>query len=83
MMRKATAALYLDISVAAFERQVALGDMPHPIHFAGRQSWSKKEVDAALEVLMGGPDPDWRSQQPLYQNTADDHSSTSTRRRRS
>lgn len=67
MMRKGTAAAYLDLSVAVFSREVVAGVIPPPIVLGGRPSWSRRQIDAAMERLTEeqGAD-DWRSRTNLY-----------------
>ncbi|MDT9598547.1 helix-turn-helix transcriptional regulator [Sphingosinicella rhizophila] len=67
VMRRATAAAYLDMSIAEFERGVALGTLPMPVKIVSRERWSRTAIDAALERLEGGPPlDDWRARSPLY-----------------
>jgi len=68
MMRLATAAAYLDMAVTAFEREIAVGNMPDLIQFSGKKACSKKKIDEPIDrlegnVMLGG---DWRSRSPLY-----------------
>ena len=58
MMRKATAAAYLDMSEAAFLREVAAGRLPQGFMLGGREHWRKDAIDKALDLLAGeGVDP--------------------------
>ncbi|MFZ5696138.1 MAG: helix-turn-helix transcriptional regulator [Pseudomonadota bacterium] len=67
MMRRKTAAAYLDLSIAAFEREVLSGTIPQPVMLGGREAWSRKQVDAAMDALTGGMrSSDWREHSPLY-----------------
>ena len=66
MMRKETAAAYLDLSIAAFDREVISGILPGGHMFGGRHRWSKKQIDAALERLTGEGEYDWRKDTKLY-----------------
>lgn len=52
MLRK-TAAKYLDMSEAAFEREVAAGRLPIGKVIGGREHWSRGALDAAIAHLMG------------------------------
>jgi len=52
-MKRATAAAYLDISIASFEREIVSGRMPGPFILGGREHWSKQALDAALDRLSG------------------------------
>lgn len=60
-MKRKTAAAYLDMSEAAFEREVLAGRLPQPIWLGGRDHWRRDAIDAALNNLMGPePEPEWR-----------------------
>lgn len=60
MMKRKTAAAYLDMSEAAFEREIVSGRLPAGIMFGGREHWRKDAIDAAIERLGGGTDdPDY------------------------
>lgn len=59
MMRRATAAEYLDMSEAAFEREVAAGRVPPAITFGGRPHWHKDALDKALAMLVSEREADW------------------------
>lgn len=72
MMRKRTAAAYLDLSIAAFEREIATGALPMGHHFGGRDSWSKKQIDAAVDRMTGDAEYDWRKDTPLYRDNSMD-----------
>ncbi|MBD8620804.1 AlpA family phage regulatory protein [Sphingomonas sp. CFBP 13728] len=52
MMRQRTAAAYLDLSESAFIREVYRGTLPNPVVLGGRQSWSRKELDASIARLL-------------------------------
>ena len=64
MMKRATAARYCDLSVPAFEREVAAGRIPEPVLFGGSEHWSRIRLDQAVEALHGVAD--WRSQCGLH-----------------
>jgi predicted DNA-binding transcriptional regulator AlpA len=66
MMRRATAAAYLDLSQAAFEREVIDGVVPMPVKLGGREHWCRVAIDAAMDRLTGDHVPDWRASSPLY-----------------
>jgi len=60
-MKRATAAAYLDLSEAAFEREVASGRLPLPVKLGGRDHWNRSAIDEAIDRLNGPTDtPDWR-----------------------
>ncbi len=65
-MTQATAAAYLDGSVALLEKQVSMGIMPMPISYADKPMWRKEAIDLALGRLAGEVAPDWRDSSPLY-----------------
>lgn len=52
-MRRSVAALYCDLSEAAFEREVAAGRLPAPIELGRGDRWSRAQLDRALAVLAG------------------------------
>lgn len=53
MMKRKTAAEYLDMSEAAFEREVASCRLPPPVSIGGRDHWRKDAIDRALDMLTG------------------------------
>lgn len=53
MMRRQTAVEYLDVSDAAFEREIAAGRLPDGIMFGGKPHWRKDVLDKALAVIAG------------------------------
>ena len=61
MMKRKVAAEYLDLSEAAFEREVASARLPTGRMIGGREHWDKIALDRAIDALMGGGEPDWRS----------------------
>jgi predicted DNA-binding transcriptional regulator AlpA len=69
-MRRELAAQYLDISVAAFTREVFVGAVPKPILLGGKERWSRAAIDEALVSLAGGA-YDWRKDQPGLNPAAD------------
>jgi hypothetical protein len=71
MMRLTTAAAYLKMSSAAYQREVFTGVMPDPVRFRGKEAWSKKQIDEAIDRLVGNvkPGSDWRSRSPVYANS--------------
>lgn len=64
MLRK-TAAAYLDMSEAAFQREVACGALPLPIVLGGKPHWHRDAIDQRLADLSGVGD--WRASSKLYQ----------------
>ena len=70
MMRRDLASLYLDISEAAFEREVASGRLPMPVKLGNRERWSRTALDEAIERIAGERGEDWRAQSPLYHGHA-------------
>ena len=54
MMRKTTAAKYLDMSEASFAREVQAGKLPDGIQLGGRMHWRRDALDAAIDRLTGG-----------------------------
>lgn len=70
MMRRTLAATYCDLSVAAFEKEILAGSLPHPVMLGGQEHWSKTQLDNALAVLSGEAQSDWRIGSPLYGDQA-------------
>ena len=61
MMKRKTAAEYVDMSESAFEAEVARGTLPGPVLVGGRDHWCIKALDSALDALSGqGGVPDYR-----------------------
>lgn len=52
MMRRRTAAAYLDLSDAAFLREVDRARLPSPTTLGGRPSWSRSRIDRALASIL-------------------------------
>lgn len=63
MMTRPRAAHYLDLSEAAFEREVLAGRLPPPMMLGGKDHWDRKVLDSYLDGPSGR---DWRKDQPLY-----------------
>jgi hypothetical protein len=53
MMKRKTASAYLDISEAAFEREVLAGRLPSSVTIGGREHWRRDAIDKALDYLTG------------------------------
>lgn len=64
MMLRKTAAAYLDMPEAAFEREVISGRLPMPILFGGKERWSREQINVYLSNLTDGDD--WRATSNLY-----------------
>lgn len=65
MMRRTTAAAYCDLSSAAFEREIVRGRLPLPVKLGDEDHWSRDQLDAALDRLLGHKAKgDWRKEQP-------------------
>ena len=52
-MRKERAASYLDLTVAAFEREVLTGRLPQPTVLDGKERWLKAAIDKAIQGQDG------------------------------
>lgn len=61
-MKRKTAAAYLDMSEAAFEREVFQGRLPASFVLGGREHWLRDAIDRALDHLSGSHkvEPDYR-----------------------
>jgi hypothetical protein len=66
IMRRSTAAAYLDLSIAGFEREVAVSRLPLPFKLDGKEMWSRTSIDEAVGRLSGDSVPDWRETSKLY-----------------
>ena len=53
MMRRKTAAEYLDMTEAAFVREVMAGRLPGGTTLGGREHWLRAALDKALSRLAG------------------------------
>ena len=65
MMLRKTAAEYLELSEAAFEREVMSGVLPAAIMLGGKSHWYRRELDKYLDQLVGAGG-DWRAESKLY-----------------
>lgn len=52
-MKRKTAAAYLDVSEAAFDRDVSAGALPPSFILGGRPHWRKEALDKAMALLCG------------------------------
>jgi len=67
MMRRETAARYCELSINAFEREIAEGRLPLPVILGGQNRWSRTAIDEAVESLSTYTG-DGRAQSKLYGN---------------
>lgn len=65
MMLQKTAAAYVELSVAAFEREIIAGNLPQPVTLGNKPHWHRRELDAYLDRLTGNGG-NWRDESPLY-----------------
>ena len=71
MMRRSTAAAYCDLTSADFEREVAAGRLPEGIRLGSEVHWSRDQLDASLDRMLGiGGSGEWRRNQPGLSNAA-------------
>jgi predicted DNA-binding transcriptional regulator AlpA len=70
MMRRATAALYCDLTAAEFEREVAATRLPSPVKLGNSEHWSRVAIDECLNRLTNDTTPNWRSKSKLYNDAA-------------
>jgi predicted DNA-binding transcriptional regulator AlpA len=62
-MRRASAASYADYSRPEFDRAVAAGELPDPVHTTAGERWDRRAIDAALDRLSGNAVAvDWRAE---------------------
>ena len=67
MMRRATAAAYLDMTENEFIQGVSLGQIPDGRRFVNRDRWNRQEIDDAL-TKAEDPLQNWRAESPLYRD---------------
>jgi len=65
-MRRATAADYLELSLAEFEREVVAGRLPMPFKLGNHEHWSKDALDECVAKMSGDGVSSWRDRSPLY-----------------
>ncbi len=53
MMKRATAAEYVDMTEPAFEREIAKGRLPAGVMFGGKLHWHKTALDRSLAIIAG------------------------------
>lgn len=58
MLTAETAAAYVSLPLAAFERAVAQGELPAPQRLGGRLLWSRRRIDARLDPVEGAASSD-------------------------
>lgn len=67
LMKRDLARLYVDMTAAEFERAVDAGHLPGPVM---GDRYSRAEIDAYLNRLIGDEAPDWRSECKLFKRDA-------------
>ncbi len=63
MMKRTTAARYVDLAPAKFLQEVACGRLSPPVTLGGEDHWDRLALDADLDRI-GGRATDWRKDQP-------------------
>ena len=58
MLKRKRAAMYCDMSEAAFEREIAAGRLPCPIMLGNREHWCKNALDRAGNRKRAGKTPE-------------------------
>lgn len=53
IMKRRTAAEYLDMSIPSFEKEIAAGRLPSGVIVGGCQHWHKEALDKALARIAG------------------------------
>lgn len=68
LMRRGTAAVYLDMTPTEFDREVMSGRLPMPVKIGNHEHWSRVQLDQHIAALYGegGGEDDWRKRQPAY-----------------
>jgi len=60
LMKRKTAAEYVDMSESAFVGEVLAGRLPEPVHIGKREHWDRKALDNAIAILTGEAElPEW------------------------
>jgi LPS sulfotransferase NodH len=59
LMTRKTAVEYLDVSEAAFEREIAAGRIPDGVMFGSKPHWRKDALDKALAMIAGEVTPSY------------------------
>jgi len=65
-MKRATAAAYCDMSIASFDREVAIGRLPAPILLGGLSHWTQTAIDEHIARIESEAANDWRGKVPMY-----------------
>ena len=63
MMRRTTAARYVDLPPAKFMQEVAMGRLSLPVKLGGEDHWDRNLLDEDLNRIAGRSS-DWRREQP-------------------
>jgi len=53
MMKRATAAEYVDLSIPSFDREINDGRLPAGVMLGNREHWCRDALDRALDALTG------------------------------
>lgn len=56
LMKLATAAAYVDMTPAAFVREIGAGRLPCGFLIGGKEHWDIAKLDRAIDALAGGGD---------------------------
>jgi hypothetical protein len=70
LMKLATAAAYVDMTPAAFEREIVAGRLPGGFMIGGKEHWDQAALDKAIDALSGGGDPLMESLRKRYGKAA-------------
>ena len=63
MMKRVTAARYVDLATAKFLQEVASGRLSPPVTLGGEEHWDRSALDTDLDRIAGRV-TDWRKEQP-------------------
>jgi hypothetical protein len=63
MMKRTTAARYVDLAPAKFLQEVAAGRLSMPVRLGGEDHWDRTALDQDLDRIAGRVN-DWRQEQP-------------------
>lgn len=61
LLKLKAAAEYVDMTPAAFEREVAAGRFPQAVSVGAREHWDRKALDRAIDNLTGEAASDYHA----------------------
>lgn len=61
LLKLKSAAEYVEMTPAAFEREVAAGRFPQAVSVGAREHWDRRALDRAIDNLVGEPLTDYHA----------------------